>query len=481
MKASLRSAGAALLAIGSRASTQLFVVAVTLVATRYLSPADFGIFAIATVFITFTRTLLYTGPFEYLMKARDGDRCASDCLAATVLTAAIASGGVLLLAIGSMLVFSSPEIAWLMLVLIPTNLIAAAASWEEALLLRAGKLQAYYIATVLIELVGAIGAVALLASGWGLGSLVAQVYLRMMLAVIAYGVLLPWPRLAPPRVAEVRRILRWSTARYGGTFVAFLSNYSGDLILGALLSPAATGVYRASNRVVTAASDMFSQPAALLSRTALSHRFARGLPADGRWFTMFVGIAFVGWPALTGVALLGDWIAAVALGPAWSAAAWPIAILAVARLWALLTGVASALLVTYDRQRFVLKCQTIAALGIAAATVALSSFGGAGAALAALGVNAAASAWLARAAWRLGPLPRGEARAQIVAVLLPVIFTAAGTLVGRWLGVGLVATGPARLGFAVACGGAGWILGVLIVRRTALGALDLLTRPTSAG
>jgi O-antigen/teichoic acid export membrane protein len=481
MKAGLRSAGAALLAIGSRASTQLFVVAVTLVATRYLSPADFGVFAIATVFITFTRTLLYTGPFEYLMKAPKGDRCASDCLAATVLTAALASAAVLLLAIGSKIAFPSLQIAWLMLVLIPTNLIAAVASWEEALLLRAGKVQAYYVAAVLIELVSAIAAVAMLAGGWQLGALVAQVYLRMVLAVVGYSVLLPLPRLARPRAAEVRRILDWSTTRYGGTFVSFLSNYSGDLILGALLSPAATGVYRASNRVVTAASDMFSQPAALLSRTALSQRFAHGLPADGRWFTMFAGIAFVGWPALVAVALLGDWIAVVALGPAWAGAAWPIAILAVARLWALLTGVASALLVTYDRQRLVLKCQTIAAVGIALATVALSSFGGAGAALAALAVNMAASAWLTRAAWRLGPLSRGEARAQSAAVLLPVISTAGGTLIGRWLAADLAAMGPARLAFAAACGGAGWVLGVLIVRRTAFGALDLLTRRASAG
>ncbi|WBH17094.1 oligosaccharide flippase family protein [Sphingomonas radiodurans] len=476
MKQNLRSAGAALLAIGSRASTQLFVVAVTLVATRYLSPDDFGVFAIATVFITLARTLLYTGPFEYLMKAPDLARTASECLAATVLTAAAASIAVLLLALVLLLGFGSGAIAWLMLVLVPTNLLAAMASWEEALLLRAGRLRAYYVATMLIELSSALVAIWLLVIGWQLGALVAQVYLRMGLAVLGYAALMRLPPLRHPRPGGVRRVLRWSSARYGATFVGFLSNYSGDLILGALLSPAATGVFRASNRVVTAASDMFSQPAALLSRTALSHRFAQGRPADGSWFAMFVAIGFIGWPALLGVALLGDWIAVTALGPAWSSAAGPIAILAVARLWSMLTAVATALLVTYDRQRLVLSSQMLAAVGVALATVALAVWGVTGAALAALGVNMAVSLWLARAALRLGPLPFAEADQLLQAILLPSLCTAVGTIVGRLLAVDHVAVGAGQLVLAIGCGSVGWVVGVVLVRRAALGALLLLTQ-----
>ena len=473
MTPGLRSAGAALLAIGARASTQLFVVAVTLVATRYLSPADFGIFALATVFITFARTLLYTGPFEYLMKAPDLARTAAECLAATVLTAALAGILVLLLALGSMLVFGSTAVGWLMLILVPTTLMAALASWQEALILRAGWMRAYYLATIAIELASALAAIALLVSGWQLGALVAQVYCRMALAVLGYALLLRPPALRTPRPAGVRRILRWSAARYGATLVGFLSNYSGDLILGALLSPAATGLFRASNRVVTAASDMFSQPAALLSRTALSHRFARGAPADGRWFAMFVGIAFIGWPALVAVALLGDLIAPVALGPAWAGAGLPIAILATARLWTMLTAVASALLVTYDRQRLVLRVQLVAAIGVALATIALARWGVVGAAIAALAATMTTSLWLAHAAWQIGTVT--DPGRLSATVLLPVALTAAGILAGRT--VPLIQTSIWHLAFAAGCAVLGWLIGVVLVRRTAFAALHLLTHP----
>ncbi len=471
MNATLRSTSAAALAIGSRASTQSFVVAVTLVATRYLTPADFGIFALATVSITFARTLLYTGPFEYLMKAPDVSHAASESLAATILTALVTGLIVLSLALGSMLLGAPVTIGWLMLILLPTNLMAALASWQEALLLRDGRTRAYYIATIAIELVSALAAIALLIAGKGLGALVAQVYLRMALAVIGYMAMLRRPTMLPPRLAGVRRILHWSAARYGATSIGFLSSYSGDLILGALVSPMATGVFRASNRIVTAASDMFSQPAALLSRTALSQRFARQAAADGGWFAMFVGIAFIGWPALIGVALLADRIAVIALGPDWAAAGLPIAILALARLWAMLTAVASALLVTWDRQRFVFRTQLVTALAMVIATIALSPWNVVGVALATLIVSMTSSLWLARAAWRIGAVP--DAPALLAAIATPVALTATATLAGRWLMFDQSGAGP--LAFAIGCGAIGWLAGVLLVRRTILLALHQLT------
>jgi O-antigen/teichoic acid export membrane protein len=117
------------------------------------------------------------------------------------------------------------------------------------------------------------------------------------------------------------RLLRWSASRYGAAGVAAVSAYSGDLILGVLVSPAATGPFRASNRIATAASDIFAQPAVLLVRTALARCHARGAGADHGWQMMLAGIAMIGWPVLADLALLAGWIAAGVLGPAWAGAA----------------------------------------------------------------------------------------------------------------------------------------------------------------
>ncbi|RDE05317.1 oligosaccharide flippase family protein [Sphingomonas aracearum] len=475
MRAGLRSAAAAFLAMGSRASSQFFLIAVTLVATRYLSPADFGVFAIATAFVTLARTLLYTGPFEYLMKAKDLDGCVVECLVGNALMATIAGLVLLLLAGASPWLFSSPDVAWLMLVLIPSNFVAAFASWEEALLLRKGSVRAYYVSTTLVELASSLAAIGLLVAGWKLAALVVQIYLRLVLLAIAYRLQVRPPSLHRPDMAVVGTVARWSNSRYGATFVSFLSNYSGDLILGAFLSPAATGLFRASNRVVTAASDMFSQPARLLAMTGLSHRFAQGKPADGDWFAMFVGIAFIGWPALIGVAMLGDWLAPVALGPRWAGAGPAIAILACARLWTILTAVTSSLLVAYDRQRRVLANQLATAIGVAALTVALSPWGVTGAAVASLVVTAATTLWLVADALRVGQVSKARWRRLLPTLGLPMVFTSIAVLGGRAVAPEIARSPPVQLAVAVACGALGWLMAVVLVRREALRSLRLLT------
>jgi O-antigen/teichoic acid export membrane protein len=68
--------------LAARASNQVFLIAVVLTATRYLGPAEFGVFSIAVIFTTLSRTLLYTGPSEFLLKASDPDEAGLACLLA---------------------------------------------------------------------------------------------------------------------------------------------------------------------------------------------------------------------------------------------------------------------------------------------------------------------------------------------------------------------------------------------------------------
>ncbi len=477
MTGALGSAADALLAMAARGGTQLFVMAVTLVATRFLSPSDFGVFALATVFITFVRTLLYAGPAEYLLKTPAPDRDAADCLAAMMLTALLASAAVAGLAAGLFAVSGAADVAWLMLILAPSNLIAALTSWSEALLLRGHRLRAFYGAAVVTELASAVAAITLLLAGWQLGALVVQVYLRMTLPLITSALLLSRPRLRRPETAGVMRLLHWSASRYGAAGVAAVSTYSGDLILGVLLSPAATGLFRASNRVATAASDMFAHPAGLLVRTALARRHARGDDVDGGWLAMFAGIAMIGWAALVDLALVADWIAAGVLGPGWASAAAPIAILCLARLFAMLGTAATAMLVTHDRQTCVFRAQLVAAGAVATATVVLSPWGVNGAAVALLGASAGTALWLTCAALQLGGEATGAVRRSLGLIASPLLASALATLIGRWLAIGLTDTPIQQIMVSGLCGGVGWAIGIVPVRARAREALIHLTRP----
>ncbi|MFM9936641.1 MAG: oligosaccharide flippase family protein [Novosphingobium sp.] len=451
--------GTAVIAMAARVSGQIAMVAVTLVATRRLSPADFGVFAVAGAFVMLARTMLYTGPFEFMLKApvvRERT-AAGACLAATLLVA----GGwaVLLVGLGlaAPVLFRGSGVAPVILVLAPSVLLAAIAAFAESLMLRSGAVRTYYAITVGVEVGAGAAAIGLLLGGWGLWALVAQIYVRLALLILALGGL--GPRLLPARPGrdEVADVLRWSASRFGSVVVGFLANYSGDLVLGVVFSPAAAGLYRASNRMVTALADMFVQPAGMLAMTTLAADRARGsksAPGPGAWLRLGGLFAVLGWPALAVLALFADRLVPLALGPAWAAAGPVVAVFCLARMAGLVTAVASAALVVGDRQGRVLAVQTAAALATAGLTVLAAPLGALGAALAATAVAVLAAAALGYSALRRDEHAVLAEAARLVLIPLAGAFGAAIAADRLTSGAG----GLLSLVLPLACGAVGWLI-----------------------
>lgn len=467
----------ALIAMAARASSQLALLGVTLVATRSLAPADFGLFAIAAALLTLSRTMLYTGPFEYVLKAPEehGAAVASAGLLANGLVALACTALLGACGLAAPLLFRGEGIGLLLFALAPSNLLAALAGWEEAMVLRGGQVRGYYAITVGTEAAAGLGAAALLLAGWGVWALVAQVYARLAIFVLAYRALLILPGLPRPCLTETARILRWSGSRYGAILVGFLANYSGDLLLGAVFSPAAAGIYRAGNRVVTALADMFVQPASLLVTTRLAADRARGCTGDAGWLRLAALFAALCWPALAGLALASDLIAPVLLGPQWAGAGPVIAIFCVARIAALPIGVGAAVLVIADRQDRVLWIQGAAALATAGATLALARHGPVAAAVA---TTAVAVCWALALGWAAAgahPVPSRDRRGLLPFVAWPCGAALAAAALGRVIvhgyrggpGEGPGLTPPAALGLILALALAGWAA-ALLARRAAL-------------
>jgi O-antigen/teichoic acid export membrane protein len=455
--------GTAVIAMAARVSGQFAMVAVTLVATRHLAPADFGTFAIAGALVMLARTMLYTGPFEYLLKLPHDatqPQGAGACLAATAAVAAGWTALLVALGLAAPFVFKGGGVAPVILALAPSVMLGALAAFAESLMLRSGAVRRYYAITVLAEVGAGLAAIALLAAGWGLWALVLQIYVRTLLMALALGALGPPIALAVPPRALVAEVLRWSASRFGSVLVGFLANYSGDLVLGMAFSPAASGLYRAANRMVTALADMFVQPAGMLALTTLAAERANGEGAGrpGAWPRIAALFAMLGWPALALLALFAHRVVPLALGPAWAAAAPVVAVFCIARMAALVTAVATAELIVTDRQGRVLGVQTLAATATAGLTILAAPYGALGAALVATLVAVLAAAALALTALqrrdhpvlgeaaRLVVLPLAGAfgaglaadsafgaSAPLVALVVPLACAAAGWLLAAWL------------------------------------------------
>ncbi|WP_156679491.1 oligosaccharide flippase family protein [Sphingomonas profundi] len=459
------TAGAGLLA---RASNQIATVVVTLVATRYLAPAEFGVFALASIAITLIRTLLYSGAFEYLLKARDAGDCSSESLAVNL---ALAVGlGVLLGAIALIAgrLFAADAIALALLAMLPSNLVSAVAAWRESLLLRTGRLRLYYALTTLAELAAMVLAIALLFAGFKVAALIWQLYARNLATLILY--MLASPAIYSRRFSRARfvAVLRWSTSRYAAMLVGFGATYSADLFLGIFLSPAATGLFRASSRIVTAVTDMFNQPARTFAMTIFSQRAAAAQRSDTMWPVFFVMAAAVGWAALVGLAAVATAVVPVLLGPQWQAATALVPLLCLARAFSLFDTVASTVLVAYDEQRplFYIQC-TNAAVGVA--LIALSApFG-----LVAVTISTAVSTCLGStilAVVALRRLPGSQAmlRQTMPALIPPLVATAAGAMAGRAMATGLgLGTAQAAV-LAIASGIVAWLLALIAIRHRLL-------------
>lgn len=348
----------------SRAVVQLLLFGVTIVATRTLSIADFGAYAIGSLFLILARQLFYVGPYEYLLKSQDDGHLFSACFGANLVQAAVLALLLGAVWLAAPLLFPAGKVSLILGLLVPAILPVAAVAWYEAVLLRAMRVKRYYASLLVGDTLGAALAVFLLLHGWGVVALVAQTYARLfsvlVLLALATG---QRPSLAAgPRA--IREVLHWSRARHAAVLLNFTSAYGADLVLGVALSPAATGLYRASNRIVSALSDLFAQPLQKIAQTNLSASCVRRQDSGTAWLTMLSGVGAVAWSGLLTLACLAPDLVPFALGAKWAPAVPVVVVFCAVKAFALLDAVTTSFLVCHDRQRAMLKVQAASAVSV---------------------------------------------------------------------------------------------------------------------
>jgi len=468
---------AALSGVFGRAVNQIIALLVTLLAARWLSPATFGEYAIAAAMITVTRSLLYAGAFEYLLKTPRGQEAATECLLINLALASLLGGVLAGVSLFTRAIFHSAAIGFLLLVMAPSNLLSAGANWQESQLLRAGRLRAYYGVTTFAEVIAAVVTVGMILRGFGILALVAQVYARLFTLMLTYRALQRPSWSAAPSWSRVWEVGRWSSARYGATMVAFLSNYSADFLLGAFLSPAATGVYRASHRVVTSVSDLISNPTRMTAVTLFSRRAADGRDSGPLWPRVAAAAAFLGWTALAGLAAVSAQLTPLVLGAKWGSAGAVVAILCLQRGFVMIDGVTTQLLVAYGHARALLAVQaSMAALSVIL-LLAMVRFGVEAAAVSSSLTALVSLLVCAGIAARTFPgLLAGVPRVLPVALAPPLAASAAAFAVGRLLQP-LGMSDAVVVAAAITAGVAAFGAVVVVLRRPVIEVLHALNHP----
>jgi O-antigen/teichoic acid export membrane protein len=359
----------------SRAIVQLLILGVTIVATRVLSIEAFGAYALASLFLIVARALFYVGPYEYLLKSQHTQYLYDTCFSANILLAIVVSLVLAVFYFVAPFVFDTENVSVLIALLGPSIFLVATTAWYEAVLLRDLRVRRYYLSTLIGDCAGAAVAVILLYKGYGVFSLVAQNYTRLIILLALYAIGTTVRPHFGAGFVRVRDVLKWSHARYAAVMLNFTSAYGADIVLGAFLSPAATGLYRASSRIVSTLTDLFAQPLQKMSQANLSARRARDQDAGTSWLTMLSGVGAIGWAGLVTLSFLADDLVPLALGEKWAPAASIVIVFCVVKAFSLLDAVTTSFLVCHDRQHTMLRVQISVAVAVLVLATATAPFG----------------------------------------------------------------------------------------------------------
>lgn len=359
----------------ARMGSQLCMIGVTLFAIRSLSISDFGAYAIAAAFMFLFRRLFYVGPYEYLLQTPHSPVLAGSCLVANAFFALVSVGLLLPISFASRWIFDTPLVGELLLLLAPALFLTMVTSWFEALLLREQRIKQYHMFTVLGEAMGAVAAIWGLLAGWGVYALVLQTYGRLAALLVCQIVLRGANGYGGHDMELARRIVGWSRSRHATVIVNFFSVYGADIALGALLTPFATGLFRAASRIVSALTDLFAQPLQKIAQTNLAARKAHGMGVDDSWLGMFSAVGALGWCALATLACVAKELVPIVLGAHWVAAAPVVVVMCVVRGLPILDATTVAMLVCAERRTDVLRIQIVTALGVVSAALLFAGQG----------------------------------------------------------------------------------------------------------
>ncbi len=469
------------LGVVARGWSQVTALALAVIAARLLGKQDFGIYAIASAFVVLLQALMYGGVYDFIVKDDTGDSILSTCF---WMNLAFGTGGAILVAILSVAMghlTQSAEVARLMLWLAPTAIVASVASWQEAVILRRGRLTTYYWLWIGMETIASLLAVALFERGFGLFALVIYRYAQLALSCLCYALVL---RLRPRfewHGATASGAWRFAVNIYASRIVGMVASYSGDILIGTLVNPAAAGAYRLGSRVVLGVSEIAYQPVTTMAWVQFAR--ARGKPDALRmeWLALVTALSVTAWPALAGLVIDSRSVLALVVGPGWDEAIPVIAVLAAARVLAAFEALLDPTLGVIDRSSLILRIRTLASLAAIALLFAAARFGAVGAAVA----QAVVAGGLALAAIAVALRATRTRTAALLRRLLPGVACTAATGAGALGALALVGVGPASPVAAIAVSAAGGLAGwaatlAVTLRVTGLRGAAVPARPAAA-
>jgi PST family polysaccharide transporter len=449
---------------GAKWVVQLLSWASLIVLARLLTPNDFGVVGLAAVYLGFIGMITEAGLGTAILALPDlgRDRIAqlnSVALIFGVVGTAVTAAG----AIPFGRFFRSPELPLVMVAMSVTFLLAAIRTVPTALLQKELRFRELGLIETFQAFVAMAAGVVLAFVGLGYWALVwsnvgaMAVGTAVLFAVRPHG-------FAIPRAAPLRGALGFSGRVLVNRVSWYLYSNADFAVAGRMLGTATLGIYKQAWEIASVPVDKI---AALVTR--VTPAFVSRLQADTEALRRTVlriteGLLLVTLPASVGMALVADHFIPVALGPKWTDAALPLALLSIFASFRSLVTILPQVLTVRGEARLLMWNGIFTAILLPVAFWIGSRWGAAG----------IAAAWIVAYPWSTVQLYRRTARTLELGVrdyLVAVWPAIRGTIVMAPVVVAARVLLPdsvpltARLGIEVAAGAVAYLAAGVLPQR----------------
>lgn len=320
-------------------SVRLSTLVSFILLSNLLTPAEFGIVALAMVFITILSVITDAGFSLYLVHVERLTRTTTSTAFYIAMALGLVCGGALSLAAWPLSrALDADQLRQVLPVLAVSVVLAGLSSVPAALLSREMQFRAIAVRQVSSTLVSVVVAVALAFAGAGVWALVAQTVVRSLVSAVVLARLTPFrPSLAFSR-HEAWAMTVFGTRTMLVRLLVQFRDQGEALIIGAVVSTASLGLWSVAGRLVAVVSDLFGS----LFNSVATPVFAR-MQDDRARLARTLGrsqaaAALVMVPAMVALALSSHVLVPMVSGPQWEPATRVAAILAVYNLVLTLSG-----------------------------------------------------------------------------------------------------------------------------------------------
>ncbi|NVN87184.1 MAG: lipopolysaccharide biosynthesis protein [Rhodopseudomonas sp.] len=326
-RSSLRSGVTYVAARGINIFVQL---ASTVVLARLLGPHDFGLVAIVLALVGFAPMLIDLGTTEASIQKTQISEVEISSL--FWLNVAISVLLTVLLAAGSGVIarmFGEPLLAGIALVLSATFVMAALSTQHYALMRRAMQFRRIATIDISANVVGSVVSVVLALTGWGYWALVAKPLVTSVLAAVGVWISCRWVPGRPRVTPDVRELVRFGLGVTGFTMTDYLARAGDRIAIGYFYGPGPLGYFQNAFTIYSNLLSILTEPLHNIAVSGLSKLRNDADQLKRAWATALSSLSFFSAPAFALLAVTGQDLVVVLLGPKWAPAGPLLCIFAV--------------------------------------------------------------------------------------------------------------------------------------------------------